>query len=612
MKKITIFLLFILINNAFSQNGKVYLKEKFKVGIANSYVYEPPKGLLIQDKTAANLMYASGDDLLSETAPVIKNGNKYEFTFKAADSARAFFVIFSDVQKIADNNNDQGYVVPLKTQNAAELGKTLASEISMRISAYYAFKLKLNIKPETTVKSYEKLFAKYPNLKKDKCYLDYLYERDILNKTNSKKDFLTFAEMCLKKNTEEYLMLSYSIYERNNMINEKEKLEKEILSNYPNGKLAKMKFIDSFFAQKNPTEDSILETINTCKTKYNDSSKRTLITFYHSLMLLYLDNSDLEKAQKIESHFYNPAGLYNQTAWDLSGGDVSSPGQDIDFAAKISKRSLDILEEKKKENFDPQYQSMFNMYGDTYALLLYKQGKYEEAFKYQDSIKVKDGLDAGGKERYLAMLEKVKSQDEVKVYIEDEINNKGVTSPLFLSKLKEIYIAKNLSLTEYEKIKQKTDLLAKTNRDKEIVERFGGPNAPNFILKNIEGKETQLSDYKGKIVVLDFWATWCGPCKASFPKMQELVTKYKGKNVEFLFVNTWEKGEENETLEKVSNYITDKKYNFNVVFDSKMKVAEDYKIKGIPTRIVIDKDGSILSSDYSDQDIATIIEERLK
>ncbi len=612
MKKITIFLLFILINNAFSQNGKVYLKEKFKVGTANSYVYEPPKGLIIQDKTTANLIYASGDDLLSDTAPVIKNGNKYEFAFKATDSARAFFVIFSDVEKITDNNSNKGYVVLLKTQNAIELGKTLASEISMRSYGYYAFKLKLDIKPETTVKSYEKLFAKYPNLKKDKCYLNYLYERDILNKTNSKKDFFAFAEMCLKKNTEEYLMLSYSIYLRNNKIKEKEKLEKEILAKYPNGRLAKTKYIENFFAQNNITEDSLLEAINTCKTKYNDSSKRTLITFYHSLMLLYLDNKDLEKAQKIESHFYSPGGLYNEIAWNLSGRDISSPGKDIDFAAKVSKRSLDILEEKKKENFDPQYQSLFNMYGDTYALLLYKQGKYEEAFKYQDSIKVKDGLDIGGKERYLAMLEKVKSQDEVKAYIEDEINNKGVTSPIFLSKLKEIYMAKNLSLTEYEKLKQKTDLLAKTNRDKKIIEKFGSANAPNFTLKDLQGKETKLSDYKGKVVVLDFWATWCGPCVASFPKMQELVSKYKDKDVAFLFVNTWEKGEENEILERVTNFISEKKYSFNVVFDSQKEVYKDYKINGIPTRIVINKDGSILSSDNSDEDIAAILEEHLK
>lgn len=114
------------------------------------------------------------------------------------------------------------------------------------------------------------------------------------------------------------------------------------------------------------------------------------------------------------------------------------------------------------------------------------------------------------------------------------------------------------------------------------------------------------------MVVLDFWATWCGPCKASFPKMQGLVEKYKDKNVQFLFVNTWEKGKDEEVYKNVSKFITDKKYPFNVLLDSKAQVVENYKIDGIPTRIVIDKDGKILVSDYSDTDIAAIIDEQLK
>lgn len=92
-------------------------------------------------------------------------------------------------------------------------------------------------------------------------------------------------------------------------------------------------------------------------------------------------------------------------------------------------------------------------------------------------------MDLNGKETYLAIIEKVKSQDEVKAYIEDEINNKGVTSPVFLSKLKEIYIEKNLPIAEYNAIEQKTNLAKKENNAKKIISKFGSDTATDFSLK---------------------------------------------------------------------------------------------------------------------------------
>ena len=147
--------------------------------------------------------------------------------------------------------------------------------------------------------------------------------------------------------------------------------------------------------------------------------------------------------------------------------------------------------------------------------------------------------------------------------------------------------------------------------EEQVIARFGSATASNFSLKNLEGKEVNLSDYKGKVVILDFWATWCGPCKASFPKMQELVTKYKGKNVEFLFVNTFEKGKEEDTFKKVNTYILDKKYSFNVIFDYKTDVASNYKIESIPTKILIDKNGKILTGDASDSTLIDLIDQQL-
>lgn len=609
MKKIYILLFFTVVSNAFSQNGKIYLKNsKFKTGAENTYVYEPPQGVVIKDNSKASIIDSYYD---FNSQKLIKKGKLYEFTVKVADSARTLIVMITNAQEIVDNNKDQGYVVYLKTQNDSELGKTLANEIAMGNYANYFLKLKIDVKPESQVAAYEKLFEKYPTLKSDKSYMSYLYQKSQINKEESNKEALVFAEKCLKKDKEEYYMLANDAYSMNRMSDERAKLEKEILAKYPSGTLAKNQFINRFFAKKEKTEDYILKCIDTCKTKYKETSVRTLDIFYNSLMKEYLTSKDLEKAQKIESQLSNPAGIYNDFAWGLTGEDLTSSIKDIDFTSKISKRSLTLFEENAKETFNPQYEFQANMYNDTYALILYKQGNYEEAFKYQDKVRKANGFDAGGKERYVAMMEKVKSKDEVRAYLENEISNNTV-SPALVSKLKEIYIAENLPLANFEKLKEKADKLNEKEKNKKIIEQFGGTTPTDFALKNLEGKEVKLSDYKGKIVVLDFWATWCGPCKASFPKMQELVNKYKDKEVTFLFINTWENKKDDEVLKNVTDYLTEKKYTFNVVFDSKSEVVTKYKIQGIPTSILIGKNGNILFAGHSNSSLGELIDEQLK
>ncbi|MBK5208919.1 MAG: TlpA family protein disulfide reductase [Flavobacteriaceae bacterium] len=141
---------------------------------------------------------------------------------------------------------------------------------------------------------------------------------------------------------------------------------------------------------------------------------------------------------------------------------------------------------------------------------------------------------------------------------------------------------------------------------------YGDIKAIDFALTNLEGKTIKLSDYKGKMVVLDFWPTWCGPCRASFPKMQELVTKYKNDNIEFFFIDTWERESDSKIKENVSKFIKENNYSFNVLYDFEDKIVENYKIQGIPTKIVIDKDGNIISINSSENNLVALIEENIR
>lgn len=120
--------------------------------------------------------------------------------------------------------------------------------------------------------------------------------------------------------------------------------------------------------------------------------------------------------------------------------------------------------------------------------------------------------------------------------------------------------------------------------------------APAFSLKDINGKEVKLSDYKGKIVVLDLWATWCVPCIASFPAMQVMVKKHP--EVAFLFIAVEQK--EKDPLPVVKRFIEKRNYPFTVLIDEpvepnslKYKITSAYKPDGIPAKYVIDKNGTL-------------------
>jgi len=125
-----------------------------------------------------------------------------------------------------------------------------------------------------------------------------------------------------------------------------------------------------------------------------------------------------------------------------------------------------------------------------------------------------------------------------------------------------------------------------------------GDVAPAFTITDLNGKAVSLADYKGKVVVLDFWATWCPPCRASFPGMQLAVNKYKNDpNVVFLFIDVSERVDDYK--DAISNFLTNSNYNFYTLAEAKnadntkKKILVDYDIPGIPTKFIIDKEGRV-------------------
>ena len=610
MKKTILVVCLIAFNISFSQSGKIYPKnDKIIIGGENTYIYEPTEKMKITDGALAN--YFLGYNKIS--VPLIKQGNYYQFSVKVPESESILILTITDKQKnIIDTNSDKGFVVYLKDRTEDEkIESKLAYLKSWQVANYL---LNLKITPDETIKQFEEIYNQNSKFKQGDSYLAYLFLKYQENPINSKPDILKEAEKLGLKEDERSLTSASILYSMLKMNTESDKMKVLAILKFPKGEIAKEKYLNEFYSKKNKTVEYILESLKEYSEKFNDNSSRSKDNFYTALINIYLEKKDIINIEKYENLLSDnkiASSIYNNYAWGLSGQNLTSPGNSLPFAAKLSKKSLDIIEKDMKKNNLDLLQGIHNTNADTYALILYKQKKYKEAFKYQDVVEKNGGLDTGGKERYAAIAEKAKGTEFAKEYLEKQLLA-GVDSKILLNQLQKIYVKLNLPINEFENVKTNSLKLAAQKTKKELIKLYGDVKAIDFTLTNLEGKKIKLSDYKGKMVVLDFWATWCGPCRASFPNMQELVTKYKNDNIEFFFINTWERESDSEIKENVSKFIKENKYSFNVLFDFDDEIVTKYKIKGIPTKIVIDKDGNIISINSSESNLVALIEENIK
>ena len=116
-----------------------------------------------------------------------------------------------------------------------------------------------------------------------------------------------------------------------------------------------------------------------------------------------------------------------------------------------------------------------------------------------------------------------------------------------------------------------------------------GSPAIDFTLADIFGADKTLSDYKGKVVFLNFWATWCPPCRNEMPHMQSLYDSMFGEDFEMLAVSI-----DHKTKAEVSQFISQHGYTFPVLVDPRSKVASRYNVTGIPVTFIINKEGIIV------------------
>ncbi len=116
----------------------------------------------------------------------------------------------------------------------------------------------------------------------------------------------------------------------------------------------------------------------------------------------------------------------------------------------------------------------------------------------------------------------------------------------------------------------------------------GQPQALDFTLPDLDGKPHRLRDYRGQVVVLNFWATWCPPCRHEIPSMQRAFEKLKADKVMILAVHV------GGSVDKVWDFFADYEVTFPVLIDKHSKIAKAWPMQGLPTTFVIDPSGRIV------------------
>ena len=114
-----------------------------------------------------------------------------------------------------------------------------------------------------------------------------------------------------------------------------------------------------------------------------------------------------------------------------------------------------------------------------------------------------------------------------------------------------------------------------------------GQVAPDFALKSSTGDNLRLSEYRGDVVMVNFWATWCGPCRQEMPLLDELYSRYERVGFSLLGVNI------DDDSRKAMNMVSELGVSFPVLFDARKEVSKLYKVEAMPVTVLIDREGTI-------------------
>jgi len=592
------------IQGAFAQtDSHLQLSDQYpKAGEKVTLTYNPAGTPVDGKKNIEAAVYYLGKKNSAADIDLKPDGSSLKGEITVPDSARAFFVKISADEKI-DNNDSKGYVY-LVYKDKQPVEGAYASKAFFLSSGMGAALDKVKNDKEEAAALYKKEFALYPKSEKENTYSYYaLLAAKPENKALVEKKIAELEQ----SGNENDMMTAASLLRVTKDTKGMDSLNTVIKAKFPDGMMAKNTMGSAFFREKDLAKKEALYAEYIKKYPENTTDKNTIQdNFRMQLATAYLEKGDLPNYYKYAALVKNKsflAGSLNNTAYEWA-----KKGEHLDDAEKLAKEAVDIAQQDIDHAEAGPYttqsqarknaQESYDLDADTYAFVLAKQKKYDEALKFEQPVIDRSNvIDPDEYMNYVGILTNLGQYAKAKEAAEKALKD-GKGSAALKESLKIDYTKLKGSDAGYEQYVASLENASKNKEISEIAKTMINKPAPTFTLTDLDGKAVSLADLKGKTVIVDFWATWCGPCKASFPGMQLAVNKYKDDpNVKFLFVDCWET--EKDYVPGVKQFIADNKYSFHVLIDEKgddgrqSKVVGSYGVDGIPTKFIIDKNGNI-------------------
>jgi len=594
---ILILILFMIVNCAQDTGEKFSYEPKFpQPGENISIRFNAKNTPLAKSHDAKMVVYEFIDNVpRAKEVDMLKRGRSWVAKF-VPDTAVKVLSLKFETDEYSDDNDKTGYHILMYNNDKEVVAGGYAMLAHIQNSG--AFPLRLDRNPELAMETLQKELSAYPESSDSYRDLKWSILKNSDDEESIKSILSDLHEISESPNiTLDEKKLLATWFGQLGLVAETMKYEAAVLEAEPDGELAEDKLY-SGFAMEQDLEGK-LKRFREFQKRFPESDNLERMT---SMVIdALMEERQYDRAEAFLKSVTNSANHfhYNQLAWSLG-----ESGLNLDTANQLAQRAVDLARAEIAQSPEgkPSYvtnsrwnENLRRTLGnilDTRGYISFKMENYEEAVPVmREAVELTNYESGEINERYANALVNAEYDDEAYKFLEKLVKD-NKRSPLIDNLYRDSYVNKHGSADGLDEIFHEAKNKSLIRLENELKNTMVNKPAPDFHLNDLNGETITLHDLEGKVVVLDFWATWCGPCVRSMPAMQKFVEKYKDDDkVEIFFVNSWERG--NDKQQKVREFLADRGLDLHVLMDEENHAIHDYKVEGIPTKFVIDGKGHI-------------------